>query len=81
MPTKRRIAKGRDNRITPEALAAFAAGDWMGLHQALGLRPWQPSPLDTVTPQPPAYARHRPLADAWPLAFELRCKLEAAKLG
>lgn len=77
VPVKRRKAKGRGNRITPEAVNAFKAGDWTGLHQALALRPWEPSPLDAVTPEPPAYTRPGPWADAWPLAFELRCKLEA----
>ena len=79
MPTKRRIAKGRDNRITPEAVAAFATGDWMELHRALGLKPWQPSPLDTDTPEPPPHAQKGPWAEAWPLAFDLRGKLEAMK--
>lgn len=56
MPTKRRTAKSREHRITPEALAAFKAGDSIRLHRALGLRPWQPSPLEADTgpvPWPP----------------------------
>lgn len=46
MPLKRRLEKTRDHRLTPEAVEAFMAGDWLALHQALGLRPWQASPLD-----------------------------------
>ena len=76
MPTKRRITKGRKHRITPEAMAAFRAGDWMGLHRALDLRPWQPSPLDVDKPDPPSYAKSGLWADAWPVAFDLRLKLE-----
>jgi hypothetical protein len=45
MPVKRRLAKGREHRITPEAIAAFEAGDYGALHRALGLRPWEASPL------------------------------------
>lgn len=45
MPVKRRIMKTREYRITPEAIEAFRAGDCRALHRALGLRPWQPSPL------------------------------------
>ena len=77
MPTKRRTAKGRPHRITPEAVNAFRAGDWIALHRALGLRPWQPSPLEAFTPEPPPDMRGGPWADAWPLAFGLRGKLES----
>ena len=45
MPVKRRTAKGRAHRITPEAVEAFKAGDFLALHQALGLKPWEVSPL------------------------------------
>lgn len=76
MPTKRRAAKGRTHRITRDALAAFQAGDAIALHRALGLRPWQPSPLDAVTPEPPLDIRGGPWAESWPLAFDLRGKLD-----
>ena len=46
MPIKRVIAKARRTRITSEAVAAFQAGDWLGLHGALNLKPWEASPLD-----------------------------------
>jgi hypothetical protein len=29
------------SRVTPEAIAAWQAGDYWGLHAALGLRVWQ----------------------------------------
>lgn len=51
MPVKRRLSKVRDHRITEEAIEAFEAGDYLRLHAALGLRPWEPSPLPlSVTP-------------------------------
>lgn len=76
MPTKRRAAKGKAHRITRQAFEAFTAGDGLALHRALGLRPWQPSPLDADAPEPPAWAG--PLwADGWRLAHHLRGKLEA----
>ena len=45
MPVKMRAAKRRLSRITPEAVEAYIAGDYMRLHVALGLMPWQCSPL------------------------------------
>ena len=76
MPTKRRAVKGKANRITRQAIEAFAAGDGLALHRALGLRPWQPSPLDADAPEPPAWAGTL-WADGWALAHDLRGNLEA----
>ncbi|MCC8972161.1 hypothetical protein [Bradyrhizobium brasilense] len=45
MPVKRRVSKRRSFTLTPEVSAAFEAGDQLALHRALGLKPWQPSPL------------------------------------
>lgn len=45
MPVKRRLHKGREHRITQEAIEAFEAGNYSRLHAALGLGPWQASPL------------------------------------
>ena len=45
MPVKRRLDKSRPHRITPEAVEAYRAGDFLALHHALGLRPWECSPL------------------------------------
>lgn len=49
MPTKRkRKGRGLASRITPEAIAAWSAGDSVALKRALRLPPWQLSPLDAV---------------------------------
>lgn len=46
MPFRRgRVVRAR-HAITPEAVEAFADGDWIRLHRALGLKPWECSPLD-----------------------------------
>jgi hypothetical protein len=49
MPTNRTPKRrgGRRGRITPEAIAAWQACDYMALHCALGLRPWEASPLSS----------------------------------
>lgn len=46
MPTKR-TPRNRNvkRRITPAAIEAFRANDFKSLHHALGLRPWEMSPL------------------------------------
>ena len=79
MPIKRRLAKGRAHRITPEAITAFVAGDAIRLHRALGLRPWQPSPMAVDAGRAP------PLdgtawAASWSLAVELQRELQAAAI-
>lgn len=76
MPIKRRLNKCREYRVTREAVEAFHAGDAVTLHRALGLKPWQPSPLEADTPNPPDWASG-PWAEAWPIAHELRGKMEA----
>lgn len=63
-------------RITAEAVAAFRAGDWIGLHRALRLRPWEASPLDAATDTP--IRGGQPYVDSWAQARELRLALEAA---
>lgn len=77
MPIKRRIAKVRHDRITPEAIDAFRAGDAQALHHALHLRPWQPSPLEVDGPMPPTDAG-RCWEDAWPAMWDFRQQLEKA---
>lgn len=52
MPIKRRQQKDRHQRITPEAVTAYRNSDWLGLHRALGLKPWETSPLDAADPNP-----------------------------
>ncbi len=56
MPVKRRKSKMAAWRITPEAMAAFEAGDERALRSALGLPPW--ARLD-------ALARPRGVAPLW----------------
>ena len=70
MPVKRRVAKVLEHRITDDAVAAYRAGDDLALFRALGLKPWDCSPLhadgqrpDWVTP------------DRWAKAAELRTQL------
>lgn len=41
MPTKRTTAKQRRGHITEADAAAFAAGECLALHRALGLKPWE----------------------------------------
>jgi hypothetical protein len=83
MPTKRRAAKSRMHRITGEAIEAFGAGDYHRLHSALGLRPWEASPLPLEVhglgvsdgPPPPWWNRHD---ESWEQAQQLRRDLLAA---
>ena len=76
MPVKLRQSKQRQHRITPEALEAFQRGDAMGLHRALGLKPWQPSPFDIDGPEPPTWASPGPWRDSWPMVAGLLAELK-----
>jgi hypothetical protein len=79
MPVKLRHPKARQHRITAEAREAYRPGSWLALHQALGLKPWQPSPLDATTPEPPSLCGKKDCwSEGWPLARELRLALEEA---
>jgi hypothetical protein len=71
MPIKRRSAKARAHRITPEAIDAFKRGDEIALMRALGLKPWDMSPLETECP----YAKGTSAALSWPKVCELRALL------
>lgn len=83
MPVKRRLSKIRDHRITDEAVEAFEAGDYLALHHALGLKPWEPSPLP-LSIEPLGVSQGEPpagrtlFAAAWPKAQELQRELIAA---
>lgn len=77
-PVKHRTAKGRAHRITPEAQDAFDRGDYMGLHRALGLKPWEPSPFDIPGGNP--YGPHSSWSVAWPVVAKLRSRLEVSDL-
>lgn len=68
MPTKRpRVARSARAHVTPAVIAAFQAGDYLGLHRLLGLKPWERSPLprnaealgvclDETAPTPDTYS-------------------------
>jgi hypothetical protein len=57
MPTTRTKRARSRSGLTPEAIAAFKAGDEIALHQALGLGTWMPSPFDVDGPEPPDWGR------------------------
>ena len=86
MPVKRRIQKNRPHRITPEAIAAWEAGDFDALHCALGLRPWERSPLPrTLTAlgvdQGPPPEWENPQTSTWAMAQNLQRELLEAAGG
>lgn len=79
MPSKRsRVARPLQRRITPQALAAYRAADWMQLHRELGLKPWEASPLAVDADEPPAPELQNAWTASWVRAVELREALEAA---
>ena len=41
--------RGEKHRVTLAAIAAWKAGDYLALHDALNLAPWEASPLPTST--------------------------------
>ena len=79
MPTTRkRVSRaGGRFRITREAVEAYKAGDHERLHMALRIRPWEPDPLQTDTPEPPRNDG-TVWAEVWPEIYRLRLELEAA---
>ena len=64
--------------VTPEAVAAYKAGDYVALHLALGLKPWEQSPLHVH--EKPEPSRDSPYAwvKSWWKITRLRRVLEAA---
>jgi hypothetical protein len=79
MPVKRRATKHKAHPVTPAAIAAFRAGEWLTLHRELKLQPWMPSPLDAVR-----QCHWRPGSageEYWPLAVAVRAELEASDAG
>jgi hypothetical protein len=79
MATKRTpLRRDIKRRATPAAIAAFKAGDRMGLFWALGLKPWQPNPLEVDGPSPPVWGSGTAWAADWPMMWEIRQELEAA---
>jgi len=73
---KRRKSKMLAHRITAEAVAAFQAGDETVLHRALGLKPWQVSPLAVDTA--PGEGDGTGWGHSFLLARQLRAALVAA---
>ena len=80
MPIRRRAAKVKEHRITPEAVEAFQAGDMKRLHRALGLSVWQVSPLWAEPDEPCPWPEGSGGAMSWPLAVELRAELIATRM-
>lgn len=80
MATKRRRKHAQQpHGITAEAIRAYRDGDRGGLNRALGIRPWEVSPLDAVSEALPAWcSSSSPWGASWPKAYELRKQLEAA---
>jgi hypothetical protein len=79
MPTRRiPIHRRVRHPITPEAIAAYQAGDDMALHQALNLKPWQPSVLE-VDEDPPEWGNGLACyTTEWALVRQLRLALDLA---
>ena len=74
MPTKRRSPKERS--LSPEAFAAFKAGDEHALSAAIGQKPWEDSPLD-AGPNPPAGYDDEFRLAIWRKARGIRLALQA----
>jgi hypothetical protein len=81
MKKRRTPRSAYDTRITPEAIAAWEAGDYLALHTALRLHPGYPSPLPASChglgvdpgipcPWPEGRAGHTGWADALALQAE-----------
>lgn len=79
MTTKRKPKDRRQRlRISAEAIAAYQADDFHRLHRALGLNPWDCSPLDVGPLDQCPYGPGAAGATSWPLVQELRRLLDAA---
>ena len=72
MPVKRRKSKMKALQLTPEAFAAFDAGDKNALRRALKLPHWHASPLDTNLAGPASYGPETCWAISRPDALEIR---------
>jgi hypothetical protein len=76
MPTKRtKRTRHQRIRVTDAAREAFRAGEWMTLHRALGLKPWEVSPLD-ADDGPCPYPLNTGGGSSWEQAKALRAELE-----
>ena len=77
MPAKKRKSKMRAYLFTPEAFAAFEAGDEYTLRRSLKLPPWHASPLDTDLAGPAPYGPGTCWAISRPDALEIRQEILA----
>ncbi len=77
MPARRGHTRRHESAITPEAVDAFVAKDYARLHSAIGLKPWEVSPIQVDSYGPPR-AGGSPWTDSFPKALKLRADLEAA---
>ncbi len=51
------------------------------LNRALGVRPWEESPVTAEDPEPPDWMESNPMrCDGWRKAWDLRCALEAERV-
>ncbi len=73
-------------KVPLSSLRVFEAGDYLALHAALGLTPWEVSPLPMrITPlgvtqgPPPAWAKEGGGFDSWAQAQELQRLLQEAR--
>jgi|tagenome__1003787_1003787.scaffolds.fasta_scaffold20795876_2 hypothetical protein len=73
MPVKRRTPKSRIN-LSPEAYAAFEAGDKSALRAAIGQKAWEMSPL-AAGPTPPSWYRDEYWIAIWRKARDIRLEL------
>jgi hypothetical protein len=76
-------SKRADTNITPEAIEAFRRGRGSDLHVALGLAPWEISPLEVhryrePTPEYLERGRDKIYMSSWHQARDLRDALEKA---
>jgi len=74
--TRKRLNRIPKNRISPEAVRAFNAGDVMALQWALRLSPWHVSPLEAVGDCP--YPDYVAGGQTWAAVVALREALESA---
>lgn len=88
MPVKRRLVKVHSHRVTQQAVEAYVRRDFHALHTALGLKPWERSPLPInecalgvdggEPPELKAPSSRSLWRDSWYVARELQAGLEAA---
>lgn len=84
MPTNRkRIDRTPVQRLTPQVIAAWQAGDMGEVNRLLGTKPWQVPIHYATADRPPDWSDGSPWAESWPRARELHVALieQAGKPG